>query len=470
MDNNKIFKKTNSLILYELNEVPIRLIKKYVELKPKSAFARLLKMGKSIDTITYDKGELHPWTTWPTLHRGVNNDKHHIQFINQPLEESKKYPPLWDIIQDNGYKIGVFGSLQSYPPQIKENVLFYLPDTFSPDSKAYPNNLKTFQEFNLKVCSENKAISSNLNKDLYFKFIDLLIKRVLSIKSIYKVLSHILKEKLNPKYKTRRSLIQPILGFDLFYSSLIKFNPEFTTFFTNHVAGIIHRYWRDLFPEDFPENNLHIKDNFKKESVIKAMDIADKQINKLMKYCDKHSYNLWVASSMGQEKRKEYSSSFDIQIFDMKLFLESLNLNPDNYKEKPAMQPDICIQCNKNNDLKKLLKAINTIRDNRNNQILTKRYESKDKVVNLSIKITEDLLKEKIIKINNQIKTPKNVGIKFFSRDPGTAYHTPQGILIMYGPEASQFSMQEDLLDTTKIAPMILKIFGIKIPEYMKKI
>ena len=83
-----------------------------------------------------------------------------------------------------------------------------------------------------------------------------------------------------------------------------------------------------------------------------------------------HSYNLWVASSMGQEKRKEISASFDIQIFDMKLFLKSLNLNPENYKEKPAMQPDICIQCNKNNDLKKLLKAINTIRDNQNNQIL----------------------------------------------------------------------------------------------------
>ena len=99
MENNKILKKTNSLILYELNEVPIKLIKKYVELKPKSAFARLLKIGKSIDTITYDKGELHPWTTWPTLHRGVNNDKHHIQFINQPLDKSSKYPPLWDIIQ-----------------------------------------------------------------------------------------------------------------------------------------------------------------------------------------------------------------------------------------------------------------------------------------------------------------------------------------------------------------------------------
>ena len=58
----------------------------------------------------------------------------------------------------------------------------------------------------------------------------MLLKRVLSIKVILKVLIHVFKEKLNPKYKIRRSLIQPILGFDLFYKSLNKFNPQFTTF------------------------------------------------------------------------------------------------------------------------------------------------------------------------------------------------------------------------------------------------
>ena len=41
----------------------------------------------------------------------------------------------------------------------------------------------------------------------------------------------------------------------------------------------------------------------------------------------------------------------------------------------------------------------------------------------------------------------------------------------MYGPAASKFDMaRRDLLDTTKIAPMILKIFGIKSPKYMKKV
>ena len=167
------------------------------------------------------------------------------------------------------------------------------------------------------------------------------------------------------------------------------------------------------FQKIFLENNLKIKDKFKRESVIKAMDIADQQINMLMKYCDKNSYNLWIASSMGQEKRKEISPSVDIQIFNMKLFLKSLNLNPKNYEEQPAMQPDICIKCRFTDDVKKLIKAIEIVRDNGNNQIFIERYKSQDKVVNLSIVITRRSVKNKIIKINNKVKKPENLELNF---------------------------------------------------------
>ena len=468
MQHNK--NNSVSLILYELNEVPKKLIDKYVQIKPNSAFAKLLKEGKLINTITYDTGELHPWTTWPTLHRGINNDKHNIKFLNQPLDESEVFPPIWNILQKNDIKIGVFGSLQSYPPLKAKNVSFFLPDTFAPTPDAFPSNLKTFQEFNLKICSENKAISEGISKNLYFKFLELIIKRILSFKTLSRVIIHYLKEKLNCKYRKRRALIQPILGFDLFFKSLDKYKPRFSTFFTNHVAGIIHRYWRDLFPEDFNSSNIYETNKFNKDSVIKAMDIADRQINKLMKYCDKNSINLWIASSMGQKKREEIALSIDIQIFDMQLFLESINLNPNHYVEKPAMQPDICIEYSNENDFKKLTKNLESIRDVSGNKIIEQRYKNEGKVVNLSIKMTKDLVQNRIIKINEKIKNPENIGIKFISRDPGTAYHTPEGIFIMYGSETHKYKFSEkEFLDTTKIAPMILDIFNIKNPSYMNK-
>ena len=68
----------NNLIIYELNEVPEKLLKKYINDRPHSNFAKLYKSGIFKITTTNDDGELHPWSTWPSLHRGVPNFVHNI--------------------------------------------------------------------------------------------------------------------------------------------------------------------------------------------------------------------------------------------------------------------------------------------------------------------------------------------------------------------------------------------------------
>ena len=83
---------------------------------------------------------MHPWSTWPTLHRGVSNHLHGIKYINQDLNKAKKYPPIWEILVKNNLNVGIFGSLQSYPPKLNENYSFYLPDTFAPGPEAFHQN------------------------------------------------------------------------------------------------------------------------------------------------------------------------------------------------------------------------------------------------------------------------------------------------------------------------------------------
>ena len=77
------------IILYELNEVPKKLVDFYVNKNPNSALAFISNEGINLDTITMDEGELHPWSTWPTVHRGVNNNLHNIRYINQDLSIAK---------------------------------------------------------------------------------------------------------------------------------------------------------------------------------------------------------------------------------------------------------------------------------------------------------------------------------------------------------------------------------------------
>ena len=101
------------MIMYEINEVPWRVVDYYVERKPHSAIAQLLARSQTYTTQTKDTGELHPWSTWPTLHRGVYNDTHNIRFLNQELPE--QHPPIWQLLNTAGVRTGVFLSLQSHP-------------------------------------------------------------------------------------------------------------------------------------------------------------------------------------------------------------------------------------------------------------------------------------------------------------------------------------------------------------------
>ena len=50
-------------------------------------------------------------------------------------------------------------------------------------------------------------------------------------------------------------MFQTLLFWDVFrkhYNPLVP--PGYASFFTNHIAGVMHRYWKDVFPEDFPES------------------------------------------------------------------------------------------------------------------------------------------------------------------------------------------------------------------------
>ena len=90
--------KRKNLIIYELNEVPKKIIDYYIKIKPNSNLNKLINKGTFIETTTDDIGELHPWSSWPTVHRGVDNSMHKIKFINQNLEIAKKLSTNMGII------------------------------------------------------------------------------------------------------------------------------------------------------------------------------------------------------------------------------------------------------------------------------------------------------------------------------------------------------------------------------------
>ena len=143
------------IILYELNELPIGLLENYANYYPDSSIAKILKSSFKFGTHCDDKGELHPWTSWPTFHTGVSSAEHNYFYLNQDKHSNEIYPPIWDKAISKGFIVGVFGALQSkINYSYLEGYKFFIPDTFNEVSKCIPNDLNNFQKLNLYFVSK----------------------------------------------------------------------------------------------------------------------------------------------------------------------------------------------------------------------------------------------------------------------------------------------------------------------------
>jgi len=78
--------------------------------------------------------------------------------------------------------------------------------------------------------------------------------------------------------------------------------PQFATFFTNHVASSMHRYWAAAYPQDYKTFNIEKEwvDTYKNE-IYFTMEMFSRFFKEIVEFVNKNpEYKLIVASSMGQ--------------------------------------------------------------------------------------------------------------------------------------------------------------------------
>src|SRR5262249_40090660 len=100
---------------------------------------------------------------------------------------------------------------------------------------------------------------------------------------------------------SRRPIFQTVLFWDAFKTLFnCRRPPALSTFFTNHVAGIMHRYWNNVFPADFGDRYAGRPTPYLRTMEF-AMVVLDQILADAIGYCEQNP-NLVVvfASSMGQ--------------------------------------------------------------------------------------------------------------------------------------------------------------------------
>lgn len=459
------------LILYELNEVPFRILDHFAALRPESALARLAARARRYETSSEDSGHLSPWVTWPTLHRGVTNLEHEISHFGQDLRAANAaFPPLWELLARSGVTAGVFGSLHSYPlPTDLDGYAFLVPDTFAAGPECFPKRLETFQRFNLAmVDTAQRDVGRGLALKEAARFLAKAPRLGLSGRTVGKLGAQLAAERIKPGRAVRRRTSQVQIAFDFFLAALRRDRPAYASFFTNHVASSMHRYWPALFPGDY--ENLQYDTDWLAEwggEIPFTVAEASAQIARLMAFVEAETdYALVVASSMGQAavEGKEKQER-ELTMKSHARFADALGLARQDWSKERAMAPQFVFRLAEG-ALERFVQAASTLEVNGRPQTVTRLDESRVCVDIGVTNLTDGAFEVRLMGERVDHEAIGLVNLSLQDAAGANAYHIPEGILLVYDPKAAGDG-ETRRISTVEVAPSILANFGAERPSYM---
>jgi hypothetical protein len=464
-----------SILVFELNEVPWEILDDYVEARPTSALARVLARSHCYTSMTADRGHLSPWTTWPTLHRGVNDEQHLIASFGQDRRRAdRRFPPIWSLLHDAGVSVAVCGTLHTYPaPDDLDSYAFYLPDAFATEPVAHPPELVDFQRFNLAMSRESaRNVDTRIAKRDALGVIRQ--SRRLGIRpTTYAALGRqLLAERRRPALSNRRRTYQSVLLFDIFARQLKRSQPQFSTFFTNHVASAMHRYWAAHRPEDYERLGLGQDwiEMFRDEVMWATGQAAD-MVGRLADHVDATpGSQLWIVSSMGQRATMAQALETQLYLTHPARFLEAMGLPGQGaWQRRPAMLPQLNLVVEADY-VEPFGDALRTVRVG-GQPLHFKRSDNGFFSLDFGQANLHD--RPDAVTIAGEARPIASLGletVEIEDRSDTTAYHVPEGILAVYDPaHPPAINGSRPEVSVLEIAPTLLRTFGVEPPAYMAR-
>lgn len=451
------------ILLLEINEIPWRILDKYLGTGTYKNLSRFFGSGVQYTTVNSDVGELSPWVTWPTLHRGMTNASHGILNLGQD-PSTFRGTAIWDDIRARGGSVGVCGSMQSWPPRDPGLGGFYVPDTFAHDSQCIPPKVAAFQDFNLGQVQRNaRVITRETPKPL--KAINTAISALRSgvrLRTLGRVARQLWMERSDPDLAKRRPIFQAILFWDVF-SHLFqpKRPPALSTFFTNHVAGVMHRYWHDVFPEDFAgrSGNGVAAPSAQEPLMQFAIQTLDDMLGDVIDWVEGNPDLVVVlASSMGQQAVSyEHHEGVEFVVEDLAKLMAMAGSSESRYTRLLAMAPQVAVDIPDAGHRADVMTALQSAVDVDGKPFIAVQS------IGTSLSITVGTPRRAAIaqgfcRVSGLDVRWPDAGIRPQEVEPGSGYHIPEGCLVFFGQAIQPQSAGRPLVPSEQVKTWLLRI------------
>jgi predicted AlkP superfamily phosphohydrolase/phosphomutase len=400
---------------------------------------------------------------WTTIFTGKPSEKHGVEFFASTSSNIKQ-KRLWDIFNDHGLKVGVFGSLVTWPPYPVNG--FMIPSIFSLGPETYPADYMILQEIAVserkkvhkkKNNKGNRSVKSLINKGLKLKSIGT------TFETFGSALKYIISEKalrFNPKdrYWRKASLHLKITA-DVFINLYKKFQPDFSTFHNHLCDAVSHRYWHCYEPglfKDIPLSDVKKYSRIIPESYI----LSDKMLGKILSGLDP-STSVIIVSDHGA---KALSNTLTPYMLNFDNFLRILQVQDTVIPARFGIKSLLYFT-----DSRQKEPVLNIIRSISIAETGEKIFEAESKDQYISLNLSPRLLRHEFpdgtrVEINSkpylfsEICTKQNLKV--------SGVHHKEGIFIAWGENIKKGAKPMDAT-VFDIAPTVLTLMGFPVAKDM---
>ncbi len=440
------------IINLEINEVSPNLINDYIRKNKSCNLAKLLRK-KNLQIFTtkaldISKERLYPSQTWASFNTGKPYSEHKCYWYSDYLNYDEL---IWNKLVSKNKSVGILGSLHSskLPKDLltNKNYKFYLPDCFSNQDLTKPERYKNFQSLNNTLVGKSARVTGvkNLINTLSRNLLRMIIfpkKFGISILSIKMILSIIY---FSFRYRNKEMLRMaqfPLLA-SIFAELYSKYQPSYSTLFSNHVAGNMHRYWYAYDRSSFFNKNKYPEKWIRKNKrlIFLSLDLMDSFIGHILTKKAFKDCIILITSSMGQEANskfdKKYLAKYDGKIIDINLFLQKFYTF---FFEKYGFKVEL--NCNrnmapqygfsiKNKETKEMKVVVRSISDFVASLGFENKVDEESGSIVLTLSPSEDIKLQNKYKLNELNSKYAKYGFEFFPiEDHHSGKHCEYGSLI----------------------------------------
>src|SRR5579871_406713 len=461
MNNNH-----NNVVVLELNEITWDLMDIFLKKGLLPNFQALKQTGTWGAPWASELPEhLDPWVTWTTLYTGVPQEEHGLTMLEQDREtiHAKR---LWEYLEDEGVRIGLFGSANAWPPHQLNG--FWIPGPFSRDYATYPASLEPIQELNIGL---TRGHTAGLPKPSVKSLIPKLMRLGLSVSTLMRLGKAMVDMRRHPKTGWKKVALQPIVNMDLFASLYKQYQPQFATIHSNHVAYYQHRFWRAMAPERFEVPPSDEERSVYGGAIEHGYRVADEMLGRLRKLCGPDT-TLVVLSSCGQQPatggryaEDQEHGNVGLQV-RIKTLLEKMgiadkveysNLMAPQWKidtADPALFERTLAQLNAGKNLTRDIPCFAAHVEGESICFGARREQQMDDTL-------------EIMTASGPQKLRAGELLEKHSEVAKSGKHDPKGVLLMHGA-AIRPNIHIEKCDNLDIAPTLMRLLGQPIPRSMK--